>query len=136
MTINIKRHEAITLSDARQKFSLAIFLSPIVVAKLQFFVPNILFLRMLRQWRSVARTLHTVSLCLLILYCSSISHCASLSSYFILLLYTTLCLCVFLLYIAPLYHTVSLCLLTLYCSSISYCAPLSSYFILLLYITL
>ena len=44
-------------SDARQKFLPAIFLSPIVVAKFIFFAPNLLFLRILRQWRSVARTL-------------------------------------------------------------------------------
>ena len=43
--------------DKKQKFSLAIVLSPIVVAKLQFFEPNLLFLRIWRQWRSVARTL-------------------------------------------------------------------------------
>ena len=34
-----------------------IFLSPIVVAKFIFFAPNLLFLRIWRQWRSVARTL-------------------------------------------------------------------------------
>ena len=63
-----------------------------------------------------------------------LSHCASLSSYFMLLLYITLCLFVFLFYTAPLYHTVSLCLLILYCSSISHCVSLSSYLMLLLYI--
>ena len=44
-------------SGARQKFSPAIFLSPIVVAKFMFFAPNLLFLRIWRQWRSVAGTL-------------------------------------------------------------------------------
>ena len=44
---------------APDKNLLAIFLSPIVVAKLIFFEPNLLFLRILRQWRSVARTLNT-----------------------------------------------------------------------------
>ena len=58
----MKGHEAMILSrrrhsDARQKFLPAIFLSPIVVAKFIFFAPNLLFLRILRQWRSVARTL-------------------------------------------------------------------------------
>ena len=61
--MTIKRHEAMILSrrrrsDARQKFLPAIFLSPLVVAKFIFFAPNLLFLRILRQWRSVARTLH------------------------------------------------------------------------------
>ena len=60
--MTIKRHEAMILirrrrSDARQKFSPAIFLSPIVVAKFIFFAPNLLFLHIWRQWRLVSRTL-------------------------------------------------------------------------------
>ena len=60
--MTIKRHEAMILSgrrrsDTRQNFLPAIFLSPIVVAKFIFFVPISLFLRIWRQWRSVARTL-------------------------------------------------------------------------------
>ena len=64
--MTIKRHEATILSRrrrsvARQKISPASFLSPIVVAKFIFFAPNLLFLRILRQWRSVARTLPMAS---------------------------------------------------------------------------
>ena len=60
--MTIKRHEAMALSlrwhfYARQNFSSAIFLSPIVVAKFIFSAPNLLFLPIWQQWRSVARTL-------------------------------------------------------------------------------
>ena len=58
----IKRHKSMTFSrrwrsNARQKFSPAIFFhqrffSPIIVGKLIFFAPNLLFLRILRQCRT------------------------------------------------------------------------------------
>ena len=90
MTIRIKRHEAMALSGGDvpmpdKNFSLAIFLSPIVVAKLQFFAPNLLFLRIWRQWRSVARTLISQSM-----HSSIIDICMLPSAYIVFMTFSKL----------------------------------------------